>query len=535
MAKKQQKTTEVSLESILFACRNTLRGSGGIEKKRDAILGLVFLKFVGDKFDKQREKIKKEYGEDPAFLEDVSFYRADRVFYVGKNSRWSYIVDNAGSTDIAVKLDTAMAELEEQNEPLRGALPQRFYSTYSISKETLKELIDNINRINESQFHEKDLIGRVYEYFLQSFAVSASKEDGEFYTPASIVNLISELIEPYSGVVYDPCCGTGGMFVQSLKFVENHHGRTDRISIVGQEKDPDTWKLAKMNLAIRGITHNLGAKNASTFTDDQHKDKKVDFIMANPPFNLSLKRSGENLISDDYRWAGYGTPPDSNANYAWILHMLSKLDVTNGIAGFLLANGALKPSGIEKDIVKNLVENDKIEAIIVLPRDMFYTTDISVTLWILNNNKNKRTLNGRNLRNRHGEVLFVDLRRWDNQVAEYVIEKGKTKKKVVFAPEQIEHIKSIYHGWQIGDYCDTPELCKSVTKAEIAKQDYVLAPSKYIEFIDHDLEIDYLKEMARIQQEMKEVLKQEKESQTMLEEAFANLGFEISGGANGKN
>jgi type I restriction enzyme M protein len=290
-----------------------------------------------------------------------------------------------------------------------------------------------------------------------------------------------------------------------------------------------------MNLAIRGIPHNLGAKNASTFADDQHKDKKVDFIMANPPFNLSLKRSGENLISDDYRWAGYGTPPNSNANYAWILHMLSKLDVTNGIAGFLLANGALKPSGIEKDIVKNLVENDKIEAIIVLPRDMFYTTDISVTLWILNNNKNKRTLNGRNLRNRHGEVLFVDLRRWDNQVAEYVIEKGKTKKKVVFAPEQIEHIKSIYHGWQIGDYCDTPELCKSVTKAEIAKQDYVLAPSKYIEFIDHDLEIDYLKEMARIQQEMKEVLKQEKESQTMLEEAFANLGFEISGGANGKN
>ncbi|NCB48905.1 MAG: restriction endonuclease subunit M, partial [Clostridia bacterium] len=339
----------------------------------------------------------------------------------------------------------------------------------------------------------------------------------------------------YSGVVYDPCCGTGGMFVQSLKFVENHHGRTDRISIVGQEKDPDTWKLAKMNLAIRGIPHNLGAKNASTFTDDQHKDKKVDFIMANPPFNLSLKRSGENLISDDYRWAGYSTPPDSNANYAWILHMLSKLDVTNGIAGFLLANGALKPSGAEKDIVKNLVENDKIEAIIVLPRDMFYTTDISVTLWILNNNKNKRTLNGRNLRNRHGEVLFVDLRRWDNQVAEYVIEKGKTKKKVVFAPEQIEQIKSIYHGWQIGNYSDTPELCKSVTKAEIAKQDYVLAPSKYIEFIDHDLEIDYLKEMARIQQEMKEVLKQEKESQKMLEEAFANLGFEISGGANGKN
>ena len=527
MAKNKEKTTEVSLESILFACRDTLRGSGGVEKKRDAILGLVFLKFVGSKFEKQRNQIIEQYGNDPAFLEDVSFYRADRVFYVGKNSRWSYIVDHAKDNDIAVKLDTAMAELENQNEPLRGALPQRFYSTFSISKETLTALINNINRIDENHFKDKDLIGRVYEYFLQSFAVSASKEDGEFYTPASIVNLIAELIEPYSGVVYDPCCGTGGMFVQSMKFVENHHGKTDGMSIVGQEKDPDTWKLAKMNLAIRGISHNIGAKNASTFADDQHKDKKVDFIMANPPFNLSLKKTGESFISNDYRWDGYGTPPDSNANYAWILHMLSKLDVTNGVAGFLLSNGALKPSGVEQNIVKNLIEKDKIEAIIVLPRDMFYTTDISVTLWILNNNKNKRILNGRQLRERHNEVLFVDLRRWDNQTAEYVIEKGKTKKKVVFTPEQIKDIKDIYHGWQTGDYSDKPELCKSVTKAEIAKQNYILAPSKYIQFVDQDLDIDYEKEMARIQKEMKEVLKQEKESQDMLIEAFRGIKYGI--------
>lgn len=533
--KKQQNTAEVTLESVLFACRNTLRGSGGVEKKRDAILGLVFLKFVGDKFEKQREKIKKEYGDDPAFLEEVSFYRADRVFYVDKNSRWSYIVDHASDNDIAVKIDTAMAELEKQNEPLRGALPVRFYSTYSISKETLKELIDNINRINENQFKEEDLIGRVYEYFLQAFAVGASKEDGEFYTPASIVNLIAELIEPYSGVVYDPCCGTGGMFVQSLKFVKNHHGRTDRISIVGQEKDPDTWKLAKMNLAIRGISHNLGSKNASTFAEDQHKDKKVDFIMANPPFNLSLKKTGENIISDDPRWEGYGTPLDSNANYAWVLHILSKLDVSNGIAGFLLANGALKPDAKEKKIVKNLVKNDKIEAIIVLPRDMFYTTDISVTLWILNNNKGKRTLNDRQLRDRHNEVLFVDLRRWDSHIAEYILEKGKTKKKVVFTTEQIDEIKNIYHGWQTGDYQDIPELCKSVTKTEIAKQGYILAPSKYIEFVDKDLEIDYESEMTRIQQEMKEILYQQKQSQKALEEAFFNLGFSISEGNHGED
>jgi len=351
---KEKKQTEVSLESVLFACRNTLRGSGGVEKKRDAILGLVFLKFAGDKFQKQREKIKAEYGDDKVLLDDISFYLSDNVFYLPKESRWNYIVDHASDNDIAVKLDTAMADIETKNTALRGALPQRFYSTFAISKETLKELIDNINRINEKQFHDKDLIGRVYEYFLQSFAASASKEDGEFYTPASIVNLIASLIEPYKGVVYDPCCGTGGMFVSSLKFVESHHGNRNQVSIVGQEADPDTWKLAKMNLAIRGISHNLGMKNASTFTDDQHKDKKVDFVMANPPFNLNLKSKGEHLISTDPRWQGYGIPSESNANYAWILHILNKLDVTNGIGGFLLANGALKPDGAEKDIVERV-------------------------------------------------------------------------------------------------------------------------------------------------------------------------------------
>jgi type I restriction enzyme M protein len=319
------------------------------------------------------------------------------------------------------------------------------------------------------------------------------------------------------------------MFVQSVKFVESHHGSKSNISIVGQEKTGITWRLAKMNLAIRGISHNLGDKPVSTFLDDRHKDKKVDFIMANPPFNLKKWR-GDDELTDDPRWRGYDVPPVANANYAWILHMLSKLDETHGIAGFLLANGALNADSVEFNIRKQLIENDKIEAIIVLPRDMFYTTDISVTLWIMNNNKKARSLNGRQLRDRKDEVLFIDLRRWDSNIEEYVVDtvKKTKKRKVVFTDSQIAEIKKIYTSWQTGmDYSDVPELCRSATKAEIAAQGYSLAPSKYIEFIDHDLEIDYAAEMARIQCEMREVLKAEKASQAMLEAAFGGIGYGI--------
>jgi len=518
----QVKTKELSLESILWNCRNALRGTvGGNEKNRDAVMGLVFLKFAGDKFEKRRAEIIAEHGNIPAFVESDSFYRAENVFYIGETARWSYIVTNASANDIAVMLDKAMSDIEDRNPPLKGALPQNFYVTLGTRKEQIKGLIDEINKIDETRFQEKDLIGRVYEYFLQVFAIDAGQgtEKGEFYTPASIVHLIAELIEPYSGVVYDPCCGSGGMFVQSIKFVENHNGNRTKISVKGQESNPDTWRLAKMNLAIRGIAHNLGDLATSTFTDDRHKDTKVDYIMANPPFNLKNWR-GVNELTDDYRFRGYDMPPVANANYAWILHMLSKLDVTNGIAGFLLANGALNADGVEGEIRKRLIENDKIEAIIVLPREMFYSTDISVTLWIINNNKKARTLNERNLRDRQGQVLFMDLRRWNDNVYE--------KKYVQFSDEQIAAAKKIYNDWQIGDcYVDVPELCKSATIEEIRNQGYSLAPSKYIEFIDHDLEIDYEKEMARIQAEMREVLKAEKESQKMLEKAFEGIGYGI--------
>lgn len=529
MAKKIA-VKEVTLETVLWNCRVALRGIGSTEKNRDAVIGLVFLKFAWDKFKRRREELIEQYGDIPIFLEKSSFYNAVNVFYLKETARWSYIVKHAGDNDIAVIIDQAMADIEESNPPLKGALSQNLFVTLGASKNAIKSLIDEVNNIDESRFREEDLIGRVYEYFLQIYAAAGTKEDGEFYTPASVVKLIAEMIEPYSGIVYDPCCGSGGMFVQSLKFIDRHNGNRQNVSVIGQESNPDTWRLCKMNLAIRGISHNLGEKNASTFTEDLHRDKKVDYIMANPPFNLKGWR-GEDELKGDSRFQGWSDmPPVANANYAWILHMISKLDVNHGIAGFLLANGALNADGAEYKIRKELIERDKVEAIIVLPRDMFYTTDISVTMWIVNMNKGAQVVNGRQLRDRTNEVLFMDLRTWNENIEEIVIDKGKRKKKTVLTDTQIAKVKRVYNNWQDVDvslYQNMPEFCASTTVDAIRTKDYSLAPSKYIEFIDHDLDIDYEKEMARIQEEMRDIMQAEKQSQAMLEEAFRGIGYGI--------
>ena len=548
MARAAKKETAVSLETVLWNCRVALRGVGSTEKNRDAVIALVFLKFAGDKFEKRRAELIAQYGEIPAFLEKASFYNAVNVFYLKETARWSYIVKHASANDIAVIIDQAMADIEDSNPPLKGTLPLNLFASLGADKSKIKDLIDNVNLIDEKRFQEEDLIGRVYEYFLQAYAAAGTKEEGEFYTPACVVRLIAEMIEPFSGVVYDPCCGSGGMFVQSLKFVDRHQGNRQKVSIIGQESVAETWRLCKMNLAIRGIAHNLGEKNDSTFTNDLHKDRKVDFIMANPPFNLKNWRK-EDELTDDPRFTGFSVmPPVANANYAWILHMLSKLDVSHGIAGFLLANGALNADDAEYTLRKEILGLDRVEAIIVLPRDMFYTTDISVTLWIINMNKKAGTVNGRQLRDRTHEILFMDLRRWDENIEEIVIDKGKKKKKTVLTDGQIARVKEVYNNWQSTDtslYSDVPEFCRSVKLfnsdlteeekkklvdgklATIESKDYSLAPSKYIEFIDHDLDIDYASEMTRIQAEMQAVLVDEKRSQVMLEEAFRGIGYGI--------
>lgn len=524
MAKKQN-NKELTLEQVLWNCRDILRGKVEKADNRNAVLSLVFLKFAGEKFITRKkeivEELKQQNMPDDAIdmlCEAPAGYGKVNVFYLPTHCRWDFIVDKAGAADIAEKLDTAMADIETQNQSLTGALPQKFFTSLRVETKTIKSLIDEINKISNERFHEKDLIGRVYEYFLQEFSIDERKDKGEFYTPKCIVDLIAELIEPYKGVIYDPCCGSGGMFVQSLKFVEAHGGNTTNIRVYGQESTPSTYRLAKMNLAIRGISHDLGKEAVSTFTNDQHKDLKVDFIMANPPFNLKKWRGADELTSDP-RWSGYATPPVSNANYAWILHMVSKLNTTDGIAAFLLANGALSD---ELQIRKQLIKNDKVEAIIVLPREMFYSTDISVTLWILNNNKKAGERNGRKLRNREKEILFVDLRTWSQNVYE--------KSYVMFDHEQILAIKKIYDDFQSID-CpakyEVSELYRAVKFDEIKSKKYSLVPSQYIEFIDRDLEIDHKSEMARIQADLKTLMVREKQSQSQLTKAFKNLGYGI--------
>jgi type I restriction enzyme M protein len=512
--KKEKRT---GLEAILWKCANILRTKEKSDNRK-AVLGLVFLKFVGDKFVQRQEEIKQMPDFDEMYLEMPQFYLSQNVFFLNETSRWNYIVINASQSNIATIIDQAMKDIEDTNPTLKGALDLNFYAPLNLETSKLKSLIDEINKISENNFHDKDLIGRVYEYFLSIFSIYEGKA-GEYYTPKPIVELLTELIEPYIGRIYDPCCGSGGMFVQSYKFLEAHHKDKAKLFVFGQEENSTTYKLAKMNLAIRGIPNDLGNRAISTFTEDLHRDKKMNYIIANPPFNLKewYSPTGQNC---KFTLGGeLITPPESNANYAWILHMINKLDVNNGIAGFLLANGALSA---EQAIREKLIKEDNIEAIMILPREMFYSTDISVTVWIVNNNKKARTLNGRQLRDRTGEVLFVDLRTWNQNKFE--------KKFVTFTEEQIQKVKSIYNNWQDVDrskYKDVPELCKSVTEEQISKKGYSLVPSKYIEFVDKDLEIDYEKEMARIQNEMKELLKEEKKTQQMLKDAYEGIGYGI--------
>ena len=511
------------MEEALWEACNKLRGSIEPSEYKHVVLSLIFLKYAGDHFEKRRREIQEEYGNE-AFLDMVEFYAAKNVFYLAPESRWAFIMQNAKQPNIALLIDSALSLVEKHNKPLRGALPNNYYSSLGIDTTKLASLLDEINKIDTLKDEANDLIGRVYEYFLSKFAIAEGKGKGEFYTPKSIVNLIAELIQPYEGKIYDPCCGSGGMFVQSLKFVDAHHGNRKNVSVYGQEYTKTTYKLAKMNLAIRGISANLGEHEADTFHNDQHKDLKADFIMANPPFNQSSWRE-ENQLTDDPRWAGYDTPPTSNANYGWILNMVSKLS-TNGVAGFILANGALSSDGTEKEIRKKMLERGLVEAIIILPAKMFYSTDISVSLWVLNANKKARVVvregEELHLRDREKEVLFVDLRRKGDPYE---------KKFVQLSPDTIKETAELYHRWQLQgasmtDF-DKPEYCHPATFAEIADNDYSLVPSKYIKFDNSVTHEDYADKMSAIKSQLTDVLKEEVKSRKELVTLFDDLGFSI--------
>lgn len=522
MAKQKKEVKEKPIEVALWESANKLRGSVESAEYKHVVLGLVFLKFASDKFEEHRAKLIAEGKEK--YIEKPEFYNMSNVFFLEEISRWSYIVKKARQNDIALIIDTALHTIEKDNKALKGALPDNYFSRLGLDITKLASLISEIDAINTLKDKQQDIVGKVYEYFLSKFALAEGKGKGEFYTPKSIVNLITEMIEPYKGIIYDPACGSGGMFVQSIKFIESHHGNKKEVSIYGQEYTNTTYKLAKMNLAIRGISANLGEKAADTFGDDQHKDLKADFVMANPPFNQKAWRA-ENELKDDPRWMGYDVPPTSNANYAWILNMVSKLS-ENGVAGFVLANGALSGGGEEYKIRRKLIENDLVEAIVIIPRDTFYTTDISVTLWILNKNKKTRSveINGKqkNYRDREKEILFMDLRRWGQEFEKQFIE---------LTEEEIGKVSLNYHNWQQSDYKKTyqnvPEYCYSASFDEIKANDFSLVPSKYIEFIDRDSGIDFNTEMKRIQKDFKILLKEEKESQQELINAFKVLGYEL--------
>ncbi len=482
-------------EESLWESANRLRGSVESSEYKHVVLSLIFLKFVSDKFEERRAELLAEGREK--YAEMVEFYTMRNVFYLPETSRWRYIQQQAKQTDIAIKIDTALADVEKSNASLRGALPDNYFSRLGLDGSKLAALIDAINNIDtigdRGADAQEDVVGRVYEYFLGKFAASEGKLGGEFYTPKSVVNLLAEMIEPFRGTIYDPCCGSGGMFVQSLKFVRSHHGNTKDISVYGQEYTATTYKLAKMNLAVRGLSANLGDLPADTFFRDQHPDLKADYILANPPFNMKAWRAADEL-TDDPRWDGYETPPTGNANYAWILHMVSKLSA-QGVAGFVLANGSMSTntSG-EGAIRRKLVENDLVDCMIALPGQLFYTTQIPVCLWFLT--KSKRADGERGYRDRRGETLFIDARKMGSMIS-------RTQKELTDA--EIRMIAGVYHAWRSGPhprlsqgersqelpsppgrgaggegYVDEPGFCKAATLAEIASHDFVLTPGRYV-------------------------------------------------------
>jgi len=523
MAKKKAAPKKTkSFEQTLWDTADKLRGSVESSEYKHVVLSLIFLKFVTDKFEERKAELitegKKKY------LDMVEFYTMKNVFYLPEESRWSFIQKQAKQDDIAVKIDTALHTVEKNNKALKGALPDNYFSRLGLDGSKLAALIDSINNIDTVADKGEDVVGRVYEYFLGHFAATEGKGGGEFYTPKCVVNLIAEMIEPYKGKIYDPCCGSGGMFVQSLKFVDNHEGNRKDVSIYGQELTGTTYKLAKMNLAIRGIAGNLGEVPADTFFKDQHPDLKADFIMANPPFNLKAWRASDEL-TDDPRWAGYDVPPTGNANYGWILHMISKLS-EQGVAGFVLANGSMSTNTKgEGDIRRKMIENDLVDCMIALPGQLFYTTQIPVCLWFLTKNKGEQVVEGHsdsNHRERRGETLFIDARNMGSMV-------DRTHKEMT--TDDIAEIARTYHAWRgeakDGSYEDKPGYCKAATLEEIKSNDFVLTPGRYVGAAEiEDDGIPFEEKMTGLTQTFYRQMKESSKLDMVIRKNLEGLGYE---------
>lgn len=508
-----KKISELGIENKLWQTADALRGSMDSSEYRNVVLGLIFLKYISDSFEtKHQELLKSDY---PEKAENPTEYKVANVFWVPKQARWDVIQKAANTPQVGKVIDRAMREIEKNNTSLRGILSKE-YASPDLDKSRLGEVVELISDISLgcARAMRSDVLGRVYEYFLIKFAAQEGKKGGEFYTPRSIVRTLVELIEPFKGKIYDPCCGSGGMFVQSDKFVVEHQGDVSDLSVYGEESNPTTWKLAKMNLAIRGIDNNLGPQQGDTFTNDFHKNEKFDFVLANPPFNVK-NWNGEKLI-DDPRWK-YGMPPIGNANYAWIEHIISKLD-PDGKAGFVLANGALSTSTKEEyEIRKALLEDDKIDAIVALPDKMFYSTGIAVSLWFVDMDKQSS-----DERNRKNETLFIDARNLGEMV---------DRKHRRFSKEDINKLATTYHAYRgtiDEQYKDIAGFCKVVKLSEIAQNDYVLIPSRYVGIAKQaKVGESYEARMTKLTSDLKEQFAKSDKLQNDVRQVLKGLGYEI--------
>jgi len=513
----KKKAEDQPFEKTLWLTADKLRKNIDASEYKHVVLGLIFLKYISDSFEELYAKLLEGKGEyEDANPEDKDEYKAESIFFVPETARWSYLQAHAKKPDIGKKIDDAMVVIEKENPTLKGVLPKEFAKP-NLDKQSLGQLIDLVGKIalGDAKSRAKDVLGRVYEYFLGQFALAEGRKGGQFYTPESIVRLLVEMLEPYNGRVFDPCCGSGGMFVQSEKFIANHQGRLDDISIYGQESNQTTWRLAKMNLAIRGIdASNVKWNNEGSFLKDAHPDLKSDYIIANPPFNMS-DWSGD-LLMEDSRWQ-YGKPPKGNANFAWVQHFLYHLAPT-GIAGFVLSNGSLSSNtGGEGNIRKKIVEQDLVDCIVMLPTQLFYNTGIPACLWFLSRYKN-----GNKNRNRKNEVLFIDASDMG-----YMVDR---RNRAFDYEKDITKIADTYHNWKsnTSSYEDIKGFCKSANLTEIVKHKYVLTPGRYVGIPDEvDDGIPFEDKMKSLTGQLKEQMEQAQVLDLEIKKQLSKVGFEI--------
>lgn len=501
MAKKEN-TTAIGFEETIWRAADKLRGNLNASEYEGVVLGLIFLKYISDKFDAKFQELSQDEYAD---VEDKDEYEADGVFFVPQDARWNVISLAAHTPEIGKVIDKALLAIERENTKLKGVLPGN-YARPELDKRRLGDVVDLFSNIKMlASGDEKDLLGRVYEYCLQKFASMEGKNAGEFYTPSCIVRTIVEILQPFEGRVYDPCCGSGGMFVQSAKFIKNHQKDINSISVYGQEANPSTWKMAHMNVAIRGLEANLGQSYADTFFNDQHPTLKADFVMANPPFNL--KDWGADKLEKDPRWK-FGLPPAGNANFAWMQHMIHHLSPTGRI-GLVLANGALSSqTGGEGDIRQKIVEADLVEGIIALPSQLFYSTGIPVSLWFLSRNKQQPS-----------KVVFIDARNMGTMVTRAVRE---------LTQEDILRIAETFEAYRNGTLEDEAGFCAVKTLADIKAQDFILTPGRYVGIAAQEDDGEpFADKMQRLTSDLSSLFKESHRLEDEIRKQLSSIGFSI--------